>query len=217
MRKRWGSDFMGFLAHGDEWMGEIGMKVDLFNFMMDLARYSYMFKETGYDVKKFLESDFMEGTSYELKEHYMNLMRICSYLSKRPETEEILKDSYPNAPHSHKYGIATRLRELFARDLRDAGYQGFRTQEMSGGRESWNCYGIFDPDAFGSFFTVPLDEKTAEKALRILTDGIDYYDKNYGKSNDVVRKFAKAYMEASGKEISEENMEETVLEGLTIP
>ena len=148
MNDRWGWNFLGFLAHGDEWMDMIGAKVDMFNFMMDIARNAYRIRETGYDERKFWDSEFMQEAGSDLRAHRQCLFEICKDLSRRKEADDILKDARPNESHQYNWNIANRLRTLFAKDLAEAGYSGFRTEEMSRGATSRNCIGVFDPNAF---------------------------------------------------------------------
>ena len=218
MIDRWGWNFLGFLATGDDWMEMLGSKVDLFNFLMDIARNAYRIREIGYDEKAFWDSDFVRDAGPELRSHYMQLFEICKDLSGRKEADDILKDARPNETHSYNWKIADRLRTLFAKDLSEAGYSGFRTEEMSGDATSRNCLGIFDPDAFDSFFTYPIEKTVAKKALEALKDDEDYpYGKNYGKSNDVIRDFAREYLKARGKESGTDAVDESILEAITIP
>ena len=218
MIDRWGWNFMGFLATGDEWMDVLGAKVDMFNFLMDIARNAYRIRETGYDERKFWDSEFMREAGSALGAHRQGLFDICKDLSRRKEAEDILKDARPNESHQYNWNIANRLRTLFAKDLLEAGYAGFRTEEMSGGARSRNCIGIFDPNAFKNMFTVPIEKDVAKKALRALKSDEDYpYGKNYGKSNDIVRAFADEYLKVQKTETSESVTNETVLEAITIP
>ena len=151
-----------------------------------------------------MESDYVKDADSEFRTHLFDMFGVIEGMFRNREIAEILNESKPNMPWEYNHNLASRLRSLFARDLKEDGYLGFRTEEMTKGRISYRCYGIFDPEAFGSFFTVPIDRETARKALAALEDTEDDGEwKNYGKSNDIVREFAEEYRKVHGDGIAE--------------
>ena len=89
-----------------------------------------------------------------------------------------------------------KLRELFCKDLKEAGYQAFASEEFVNGKNkrrnvaSTKVLGIFDPGALESVEPISIDKQTATKAIRALGSQRDEYDtginynKKYDKSND---------------------------------
>ena len=43
IQEKWGSEFLSYLAHGDEWTREMGSGKDMFNMLMDIVRIAYRY------------------------------------------------------------------------------------------------------------------------------------------------------------------------------
>lgn len=122
VQEKWGREFLSYLAFGDEWMSEIGSGKDMFNMLMDIVRIAYRYTETGFDPKRFMESDYVKDADSEFRTHLLDMFDVIKGMFRNGEIAKILNESRPNMPWEYNHGLASRLRSLFARDLREDGY-----------------------------------------------------------------------------------------------
>lgn len=182
-------DFLNFMNYDDE-------PKDIFTRFQDIAINYPEIKRAGFDKEKYYE---------ELRKHYGTWSNFSDIVSRQLQIFDAVayyqkRDPSILADHN-TYAVITKMRKIFCQDLKEAGYQGFASEEFVWSEKrqtniaSSRVLGIFDIDALESIEPVSIDKKTATSAIRALgrfgkfdgKTGINN-KKNYDRSNSRIKK-----------------------------
>lgn len=187
--------------------------IDVFNTLNDVVYYSKIFKEYHMNWQEIYYGYVSKwcGGDYEQEEQISEMLEAVKFFEKKIPGVFEKKDA------------AEKLRVEFCRDLKEAGFQMYCTQELTKSKnsnkikrygdrsyskekdksytivKSNTCYGVFDVSALDSLYPIPLDKNVVEKAVKALRKNYDEYkksndfNKDYTTSNNLLNCFIQNY------------------------